>query len=755
MSSINEMMERLEAAAPSLASRGERPRSSAPGDVLALALADIAAHFGSPAAADALTAGLPLVDGRLPLAHVSAAAERAGLIASVERLPLAALADYELPVIVTTMDGGADIVWALTASGSNGGRGAVLSEPGNPAARVELPLAEIEASADGTVLRVRPATALDERGATAVRGERHGWLLPIFFESRRIYAEAIAATLALNVLALALPLFTMNVYDRVLPNAVETTLWALASGAGLAVAFDFLIRTLRATFVDIASRRGDVLLANLVYGRLLGARAPERPVSAGVRANALRELDTLRDFFNSATLTAFGDVPFILLFVAMIFVVAGPLAWIVAASLPIVVTIAWLTQSRLRRLSEQSFRETAQKNAVVVETVVGLDSVKAAGAESWAATKWEASVSDHLRSSHRIRQISNLGTNAIFTVQTLTQIVMIVAGFYLVAGGSLTTGGLIAGTMLTGRAMQPIGQIAMLITRLHQTRLAFRALDEIVGLEQERPASARLLMKREFSGTIACEGVSYGYDKEAPPVLFGVTFALRPGEKVGIIGAIGSGKSTLLKLMHAVHVPTDGRVTADGIPVHQIDPAMLRRGIGYALQGAELFHGTIRSNIALADPGAGDEEVLAAVRAAGALEWILALPKGLETPVRERGAGLSGGQRQSVALARAVFRRPRILLLDEPTSDMDLATELHVVQSLNAALSGCTLVAVSHRPAVLALVDRLIVLEAGRVMHDGKKADVLKELEASNAKRARKAKADSAATAPAKSGEAG
>ncbi len=731
---------RLQAAMDRLAANLAAAKASSPEeshDLLCAAVADLAAHYGVTIAPHAIAAGLPLRDGRLPLDHVGQAAHRAGLSAAVEEVAIEALKPFELPVIALMNDGGCDIVWQLHLDEDGRTISAVLSPAGRAEARVKVPLAEVDQAGTRTIIRLRPLSGVDERGEAALRQKKSGWLLPAFLESRRIYAEAIAATVALNLLALALPLFTMNVYDRVLPNAVEATLWALAIGAALATAFDFLIKTLRADFVDIASRRADVRLSNLIYGRLLGARTPNRPVSAGVRANALREFETLREFFNSATLTTFGDLPFLVIFLVMIWVIAGPLAVIPVLAVPLVLFAGWLTQRTLAKASEQSFRETAQKNAIVVETVVGMESVKAAGAESWAATRWEQAVSDHIRSSHQIRRTSTLGVNAIFAIQTLTQITMVIAGFYMVKAGNLTTGGLIAGTMLAGRAMQPLGQIAMLISRLYQTSLAFRAVSEIVELEQERPDGVKLISKHVLGGALACEHLSFRYEQDAPSCLDDVSFAVAPGERIGLIGAIGSGKTTLLKLIHAVHLPASGRVLLDGIPAHQMDPALLRANIGLALQDADLFHGTIRSNIAMAVPGAGDQDVLAAARAAGALEWILRMPKGFDTPVRERGAGLSGGQRQSVALARALFRNPRIVLLDEPTSDMDIAAEQHVVRTLDSFLKGRTLIAISHRPAVLALVERLIVLENGRKILDGPKGEVLSQLKALNAERSK------------------
>lgn len=729
MASIGELNDRLTAAAPAIAAARSADASGMAPDPLASAIAAIAHHYGLSAAPLTLTAGLPLVQGRLPVEHADMAAARAGLELRPAARRLNDLSETDLPAIAVLAARGPVIIWAV-GRGSWGSPATVtISGPSTSSPRATEPLAGVASAVEGLLL-FRPLPVRDERGESAIaKAGSKGWFLSAFRASRRIYAEAILATAAINLLALAMPLFTMNVYDRVLPNAVEETLWALAIGAMLATLFDFAIKTLRSRFVDAASRRADVVLANYIYGRVLGARLPDRPVSAGVRANALREFETLREFFNAATLAAFGDLPFLVVFVVMIAVVAGPLVLVPVIAIPIVLAIGWLTQRMLARHSESSFKESAQKNAVVVETVVGLESLKAAGAESWAATRWEAAVAEHVRTGLVMRNLTGLGLNALYAVQTLTQIIMIVVGFYMVKAGALTTGALIAATMLAGRAMQPLGQVASLIARLHQTRIAYRTLSEIVDAPQERPDGSRLLSKSGLSGRIVFEHVSFAYEKEAAPALIDLSLVIEPGERVGIVGAIGSGKTTILKLIQALHRPTQGHILVDGIPVSQIDPACLRSEIGLALQNAELFHGTIRSNIALADPGAPDEAILDAVRAAGALDWIARCSKGLETPVRERGAGLSGGQCQSVTLARALFRKPRVLLLDEPTSNMDSRSELQAVQGIKETLPGRTLIVVSHRPALLALVDRLIVLEGGRKLLDGPKAKVIKDLE--------------------------
>ena len=697
-------------------------------DILARALCDIARHYGVPASPIALAAGLPLVQGRLPLEHVEAAARRAGLHAEIAAMDPLAMADVELPAIVLTLDGGLDVVWSFERDAAGRPATVTSSEPGQPGIRVAVPAADLAAASLGRIVRLRPLAGQDQRGADVLAGEAQSWFFPAFKASHRIYGEAIAATIAINVLALAMPLFTMNVYDRVLPNAAVETMWSLAIGVLLATLFDFAIKALRGRFVDTAGRRADVVLSNLIYGRLVGARLTGPAVSAGVRANAVRELDTLREFFNSATLTAFGDLPFLLLFIGMIWVVAGSLVLIPLAAVPIVLAIGWLTQRSIGHLMAASIRQSAVKNAVVVETVVGLESIKAAGAESWAASMWEKAAAEGIRTSNEIKHYSNLGVFTVNAAQTLTQVVMILVGFYMAAAGALTSGALIAGTMLAGRAMQPLAQMASLIARLHQTRLSYRLLNEIVSAPQERPDGAVFVAKSAISGSIAFEAVSFRYEKDASPVLDDVSFSIAPGERVGLVGGIGTGKTTVLKLVHALQLPDNGRVLIDGIPATQLDPAVLRTQIGLALQQADLFHGTIRSNIMLSDAGAADDALIEAARISGALDWIVRLPKGFETSVRERGAGLSGGQRQTIVLARALLRRPRVLLLDEPSSDLDPRTEQSVVERLKPWLEGRTALIVTHRPAILALVDRLIVLEGGRKRLDGPKAAVMAAL---------------------------
>ncbi|MEL6420827.1 MAG: type I secretion system permease/ATPase [Pseudomonadota bacterium] len=548
-----------------------------------------------------------------------------------------------------------------------------------------------------------------------------------------VFAQAIAATVVVNLLGLAMPLFTMNVYDRVLPNHAVTTLVALAVGAGLATVFDFVMKTLRGLLVDTSTRHADVRLSNGLMSRILGARTDARGKPVGVQMNAVRELETLREFYTSATLTTFGDIPFALLFVAVIWLVAGPLAIVPVVAIPVVALLVIVSQLPLRGLMDRMFERMSNKSAILAETLSGLETIKGVGAESWARRRWEQGVADQLRLSGRIRFFSGLAPTIAGAGQGLTSIAAVILGVHLVNEGEISAGAVIAVVMLLSRAMGPIAQAAALAGRLHQVSVAHAALAEILAAPQEAGDASRMIRKETFDGEITFEAASFSYDPEVKPALEDISFQLAPGERVGVLGAIGSGKSTLLKLVNRLHVPTSGLCRVDGLSVSAIDPQSLRRHIGYLGQDAMLFRGTIRDNVTAHRPDVRDEQILDALRASGALAWVGGLSHGLDTELGERGAGLSGGQKRSIALARALLGEAKILLLDEPTSEMDGRTEKTVIDNLGRMLTGRTLILVTHKPATLALVDRLLVLDRGRLAANGPKQEVLQELADQNA----------------------
>ena len=556
----------------------------------------------------------------------------------------------------------------------------------------------------------------------------NAWFWSAFLPNMWIYRQVLLGTMFINLFALALPLFIMNVYDRVVPNNAVETLWALAVGVAVAGGLDFCLRGLRSYFVDVASRRADVTLANRIFDHVLGANLAFKGRSSGARANVLREYETLRDFFNSATLSTFGDIPFIALFVTVIWLVAGKIAMVPLITVPIVITVVLLTQIPLNRVVARSFASAAEKNAVLFETLNGLETLKSLGAESWAADKWERSVAESIRTSIKSRLISTIALNVVVVAQVFSAVAIMVLGVAAIHEGELSAGALIAAIILSARTIAPLGQVAGVLSQLYRARLAFKALSMVMNAPQERPRKARFVFKPSLDGHIAFRDVVFTYPDEKTPALKDISFDIKAGEKVAILGPIGSGKSTALRLLLKLYEPDSGSVLLDDIDVTHVDPAMIRANMGYMPQNAQLFSGTIRTNMALHAPHVDDSELVRAARQAGALDWINHRAAGFDAPVGERGDGLSGGQRQSVALARAFLRDPPVLLLDEPTSDMDTMSERVFIDQMKIQAADKTVIIVTHRPALLELVDRIIVLDRNGVQTDGPKARVMAAL---------------------------
>jgi ATP-binding cassette, subfamily C, bacterial LapB len=703
-----------------------RGEASAPdADPLVLAIADIARRYGLSRPIDGIAAGLPLVHGRLPLAHLPAAAERAGLAVDMLECKASAIATHDCPLVLPMKNG--SVLIAVGIEGRDQDRHVVVEIPGTDHPARAVPVSGLEKVATGQALRFRPVSETTETLPIPEATTARRWFTSAFKGTGISYAHVVLVTIALNVLALALPLFTMNVYDRVIPNAALDSLAALSIGALLAIGFDFIMRTLRADLIDITGRAADVRLSNGLFARLLGARLNPAPSATGVQANTLREFESLRDFFQSLTLTTLGDLPFAIAFFVAIYIVAGPLVLVPAVVAPLTLIICLLIQRKLGSMMREQFRDTAQRNAVAVEVLVGLETLKSLGAESWAAERWERATADGIRISTEIRKLTNLASSVVVASQSLVTVLMVLHGTNLVLSGAISTGALIAGIMLAGRALAPVGQLALLMTRAFQARQAFGALKTVLEAPQEREAGRALVALERINGALALEAVSFAYAEDGEAVLKDISLAVRPGERIAVLGAIGSGKSTLLRLFPALLMPQSGQALVDGMAVGHIDPAVLRRAVAHVPQDAMLFRGTLRQNILIHAPRASEKDLIEAVTVSGIAEWVQRLPKGLDTMIGERGQGLSGGQRQALALARALVTHPKVLLLDEPTGAMDGRTETTLLTRLAGYVgrNRCTLVVVTHRPAVLDIVDRIIVVDKGSKLHDGAKDVVL------------------------------
>lgn len=694
------------------------------GDPLLDCLVVLAQLNGRPMSAEALRAGLPLAGNRFTPDMFVRAAERAGMAARVVERPLARIPRLVLPAVLL-LDGGRDAC-ILTALDGDGSAEVVMPASG-PAAK-RLPLAELEKAYSGIAIFAHSVRTIDDRAGDLDAALRHSWFWGTLFRHKREYGQVLLASIMINFFVLVSPLFVMNVYDRVVPNNAIETLWVLAIGAITVFVFDFAFRMLRAYFVDGVGRKVDVLVSSRLFEQVMGIRLRARPASAGAFANNVREFETLREFFTSASLMALVDLPFSVLFLVVIWLLAGPLVYIPLLAIVPVVVVGLILQLPLTRLIRSNFAVSAQKHGVLVEAIDGLETLKSISGEGVAQRKWEEAVGVVAATGQKAQLLSAVGVNFTLFMQQLVMIVMVIGGVYRIADNLLTLGGLVACTILSGRALMPLAQVAGLLTRYQHSRIAYRSLSQLMALPVERPVGKAFLRRVALEGNLELAKVAFSYPGASLPALDGTSFKVAAGERVAILGRVGSGKSTVAKLIMALYQPDSGSMLIDGVDVNQIDPAELRRHIGYVPQDVKLFYGTVRENIVMGSGHTDDEAILRAARLAGVDKIVSRHPAGFDLPVGEQGRGLSGGQRQAVAIARALLFEPKLLVMDEPTSAMDFATEQAFVNALLGILPGKTLVLVTHKPTLLALVDRIIVLDLGRVVADGPKEKVLQAL---------------------------
>ncbi len=548
------------------------------------------------------------------------------------------------------------------------------------------------------------------------------WFWSALAVNRWSYVQvALAAALA-NLLGLSTSVFIMVVYDRVLPNEAMESLVALTAGVGLALAFDFVLKVLRAGFIDRAGQRADMLMGRRVFDQLLNIEMKSRSGSTGAMTSTVREFETLREFFTSATLVAVVDLPFIGLFVFVIYMVGGQLAAIPALAVPVVLMTGLVVQPILSRTAEKSFADGQSKQSVLVEAVSGLETIKTTSAGRQMRARWQTAIERQSEHGARSRAVTQMALNLTGFTQQAAQVLIVFYGVFLISEGQASMGALVASVMLTGRALAPLGQLAQTLTRVNQARSAYRNLNALMQAESERPDGRNWINRAAFKGRVSFSNVHFAYPDQSDDTLSGVSFTINPGEKVAILGQIGSGKSTVARLLLGLYKPRVGSVMLDGLDIRQIDPGDLRRNVGSVLQDIWLFSGSIRDNIASGATRPQDEDLTEAGRIAGVEDFVARLPAGYDLQLAERGEGLSGGQKQAIALARALIGRPPVMLFDEPTSAMDVRTEAEVIQRLKHATKDTTLVIVTHRTSLLDLVDRVIVIEDGKIGADGPKS---------------------------------
>jgi ATP-binding cassette subfamily C protein LapB len=653
------------------------------------------------------------------------AAARCGFQGRVMHRPtLAAISDLTLPCILLLRG---DHVCTLIQLDEKSAK-IILPENGEDV--TVLDRQELEERYSGFTVFGTMENRVDSRVESLTLTRKKHWFWDVIFHFSPIYRHVAAASLIVNLIAVVSPLFVMNVYDRVVPNNALETLWVLALGICVAYLFDFLLKNLRTRFVDLAGRNADVVLSGMLLDKVLTMRLEAKPESTGALVNNLREFESLREFFSSSSLLALIDLPFLFLFLTILWFIGGPLVFLPIAAMPFMLGGGLLLHLRARRAAEHGYKHNMQKNALLTEIVGGLETVKSNMAESRMQRLWEEVVNISAESSAEAHEQHSRAVSFASLVTQIVTVAMVVWGVYRIGDGQLTMGGLIGCNILLGRTMAPLLQLAALLTRLQNSLVSLAALNAVMALPSENQEEQGGMDFGPLRPAFSLEDVSFAYPGAERLALDRVSLRIGAGERVGVIGAMGSGKSTLGKLLLGLYRPTQGAVKLDGVDIRQIPGADLRGRIGAMPQDVVLFYGSIRDNISLGDPTLTDHVILRAATLSGAIDFIRANPAGFGAQVGEQGRNLSGGQRQAVALARALVHDPEVLLLDEPTGNMDIASESRAQQRLMTIMRGRTLILITHRLSMLKMVDRLVVLEDGRILHDGPRDAVLKTMRA-------------------------
>ncbi|URM21725.1 type I secretion system permease/ATPase [Leclercia adecarboxylata] len=669
-----------------------------------------------------LTAGLPLAAHTLTTETFPRAAGRAGLKARVVQRGLENITALSLPAILLLKNNQAAVLigWdaqqrvRLLPSETEGGEITVSPET----------LAE---NYSGRVIFISPEHEFDAQ-PTATLPRTKAWFQDTLKLSKSLYLDAVVASFLVNLVALSAPLFVMNVYDRVVPNQATATLWVLAIGISIAFVFDFVLKILRGICLDLAGKKTDLVVSSALFERLLGMKMKLRPQRVGSFAQNFQEFQSIRDFLSSLTLTAFIDLPFTLLILLVIGIIGGPLVFIPLLAYPLALLVNWLIQRPLMSRVRKTYQLSNERQAMLVETLTGLDAIKINNAQSERQYQWEHLTGQLSKLELRVKSLSYVAVNFTAWLQQFSGVALIVAGVYIIIGGNLSMGGLIACYLLHRRAMMPIGQLCSLITRYQRARMTKATIDRMMDLEQEVQDDEVPLKRETLSGAIELRDVTFIYPGNQYASLSNVSLTIQPGEKVGIIGRSGSGKSSLAKLLVGFYQPDSGNVLIDGIDARQIDVHDLRHNIGYAPQDIHLFSGTLRENLVYGASYVDDETMLRVATLTGVHEFARRHPSGYNMQVGERGMSLSGGQRQAVALARALLLDPPVLLMDEPTSSMDNTSEDLIKKALVPVIANKTLLMVTHRASLLTLVDRLIIVDNGKIIADGPKESVMSAL---------------------------
>ncbi|WP_105425431.1 type I secretion system permease/ATPase [Neorhizobium tomejilense] len=698
------------------------------------AFRSVASFYGRPTSDIVLFSGLPdEISESLELDDVEHLAQRIGLEVIRHGERECREGNFDCPAIIVFENGG---VLPLLETDADGNYITdLVPASGNPVKLTRQDLVALKPSF-GFAFTLYYQNASDNASVGAAGEiERRHWLLRALVPYWRTYMRVIMAALFINLIALGSPLFTMNVYDRVLPNKAFPTLWVLAIGITLAYTFDFLLKTARAALIDHAGRNADLRLSQMIFDKVLNSTLASRPLSTGEYANRVTQYEFVREFFTSNTVGLLIDTAFVFIFLIVIYMLSGWLVVIPAVALVLSVLIGLHAQAKIGHRMAAATNEASRRQALLVETISTIETVKSLRAEAGMLRRWQELMKLSSRTSEEIKHVSSNAVNLTNLVQQMVSVLIVIAGTYEFSEGHLAMGAIIATVMLAGRAGAPLGQIAMALARFRQAMTSLKILDKIMEQPEDRPSTVGFVNREIKRGGFSFQNVSFQYPGSDYKVINQLSLTVAPGERVGIIGRIGSGKTTLGRLLDGLFLPSDGRLLIDGVDIRQYHMSEVRSAVAVAGQSSDLFSGTVKENLLIGRADATDEELLHVSRMTGVDEFVSNHPRGFDMPVGERGSNLSSGQKQALAIARLLLTKPKIVFLDEPSGAMDLASERHLLAKLSTAFSReTTLLIATHRFSMLELCDRLVVIDKGRIVADGPKAAVLEAMQRKGAK---------------------
>jgi ATP-binding cassette subfamily C protein LapB len=700
-------------------------------DPLLEAIVWLCHHYGIDRSEVSLLDGFQPSEAGITPAQAVEVLKRVGFSATLVRRPPSKILTLLMPVVMLLKNGDAVILTKRIGGRAKKAGGTryevIMPGSGNEVCTATEEELLPEYSGYTLLAALKPGTVHGDREAQELSPSH--WLWSTLKRYTPYYRAAMLASLLSNLLMLVTGFFTSVVYDKVIPHNAMVTLWSLGIGTMLGIAFDLIAKQLRSYLIDTAGKKADLIMGNMLFNQALGIRLEHRPDSAGSFAHRLGQIEIVREFSTSASASVLTDLPFIFLFILMTYVVAGPLVFVLLVAVPLVLGASLGVQRVLRRSMRANMAQHADLQGVLVEAMEGLEDVRAAGAAGYFSKRYEEANAAAAASSLRARAIASLVSNFSTSVQPLVTVSMLIWGVVLIQDGQISGGSLIGAVMFAGRAVAPLTSLVALAGRYQGARAALLILNDLMAMPTERVPGKKYVSRHKITGQLALNDVNFSYPKSkqghAPMVLKGVSLQIQPGERIAILGKIGSGKSTILRMMAGLYQPTDGFVEVDGLDLRQIDPVDFRTHVGFVSQEPRLFYGSLKENVLLGRPNADVGHFLEVARQTGLDKLAAAHPMGYDLPVGEMGSLLSGGQRQLVALARCLVTRSQILLMDEPTSSMDAQSEASFINHLRSAVHGQTLVVVTHRPALLDVVDRIIVVDGGKILADGPKAKVL------------------------------